>query len=95
MLTDLEGGIYSSVYYFYYYYLSGIDWRDEGEDSNAGRWSFNNEIKQRTKITEGEKQTGRELCTLNIHTRSKTTDQGGSGGRTVGQARGVEEGLEQ
>ncbi len=38
---------------------------------------FNNKIKQRrTKATpEGEKQTGRELCKLNIHTQRKTTDQ--------------------
>jgi len=38
--------------------MSGIDWRDEGEDSNAGRWvSFNNAIKQRR--TKTKKDLGR------------------------------------
>ncbi len=38
--------------------------------------SVNNEIKQRKKTTpKGEKQTGRELSALNIHTRRKPTDQ--------------------
>ncbi len=32
-------------------------------------------IMKKKKHPKGEKQIGRELCTLNIHTRRKTTDQ--------------------
>ncbi len=39
------------------------------------KFIFNNEIKRRTKTTQRGKQTGRELCTRNIHTRRKTTNQ--------------------
>ncbi len=51
-----------------------FDLIDEARTQMQEKCLFNNQIKQRTKMTQRGKQTGRELCTLNIHTR-KTTDQ--------------------
>jgi len=48
---------------------------DEARTQMQETCLFNNEIKQRTKTTRRGKQTGRELCTLNMPTRLKTTNQ--------------------
>ncbi len=51
--------------------------RDEVRTQVQANRVFNNKIKTKMNKNhpEGEKQTGRELCTVHIHTRHKTTDQ--------------------